>query len=545
MARYRQRWENTLYPFVVKNLENVQGDERDVVMISTVYGPEQRGGPVAQRFGPITNAGGERRLNVLFTRARQRIDLFSSMRAGDILLRPNMPAGTRILRDYLEYAATGKIESGTVVGASTESPFEEHVKARLEAAGFTVEPQVGVAGYRIDLGVGHPEYPHGFLAGIECDGATYHSAKSVRDRDRLREAVLTGLGWRIYRIWSTDWFANPDREMERLLGLLLDRLTEPVQPTDKTASDELIGLTEEVATPTGRDGGVQPATPEIRQPSPQPSAAAETTEADLDSVIIEIGDTVTYRRIDHHEPSRTVTIVSGKGDPAAGVINYDTALAKALLGAARGENVTVRLPAGAATVVVETIVKGLKSGQGEENGGWAFEGPLEKAADLEPYKAWNGIAPDPRTAPSSAIDNALFDIVSVEGPVSTARAFRAYARACGIQRMSKLSRQELNRALSRLARAKRIVVERPTGQSGFAGAVLRQPDAPPVLVRERGPRDFEEIPLNELSVHLARARADGDVDQEGAMRTVLARFGLSRMTTRVRELFMQAQQARS
>ncbi len=546
MARYRQRWENTLYPFVVKNLENVQGDERDVVIISTVYGPEERGGPVAQRFGPITNAGGERRLNVLFTRARQRIDLFSSMRAGDILLRPNIPAGTRVLRNYLEYAATGKIETGTVIGAPTESPFEEHVKARLEAAGFAVEPQVGVAGYRIDLGVGHPDYPHGFLAGIECDGATYHSAKSVRDRDRLREAVLTGLGWHIYRIWSTDWFANPDREMEKLLAKLLDRLTEPVQPTDRTVrvDDEPIDLPGVLATPGGRDGD-RPATSESGQPGAPLPAAADATEAAGEAVIIEIGDTVTYRRTDHGEPSRTVTIVSGKGDPAAGIINNDSAHAKALLGAARGEDVTVRLPAGPVTVVVEMIVKGPKSGPPEENGGWAFEGPAEKAADLAPYKSWNGIAPDPRTAPAAAIEHALLDIISVEGPVSTARAFRAYARACGIQRMSKLTRQEINRALSRLVRAERIVVERRAGQSGFAGAVLRQPEGPPVRVRERGPRDFEEIPLNELSVHLARARADGDADPEAAMRTVLARFGLNRMTTRVRELFMHAQQVGS
>jgi very-short-patch-repair endonuclease len=425
-----------------------------------------------------------------------------------------------------------------VSGAPTASPFEEHVKARLEAAGFAVEPQVGVAGYRIDLGVGHPDYFHGFLAGIECDGATYHSAKSVRDRDRLREAVLTGLGWHIYRIWSTDWFANPDREMEKLLGKLLDRLAEPVQPSDQSVQDELIGLTGEVATPNGRDDGVQSAMSE----SGQPSARTPTAAADLESVIVESGDTVTYRRTDHDEPSRTVTIVSGKGDPTVGIVHYDTALAKALLGAARGEDVTVHLPAGPVPVVVEIIVKGPKSGPPEDNGSWAFEGPAEKAADLAPYKAWDGTVPDPRTAPAAVIEHSILDIVSIEGPVSTARAYRAYARACGIQRVSKLARQELNRALSRLAKSQRIVVDRPAGQSGFAGAVLRQPDSPPVRVRERGPRDFEEIPLNELSAHLSRARSDGHADPEGAMRTVLARLGLSRMTTRVRELFIQAQQ---
>jgi transcription elongation GreA/GreB family factor/very-short-patch-repair endonuclease len=544
MARYRQRWENTLYPFLVKNLENVQGDERDVVMISTVYGPEECGGPVAQRFGPITNSGGERRLNVLFTRARQRVDLFSSMRAADILLRPGIPAGTRILRDYLEYAATGKIETGTVLGVPTESPFEEHVKTRLEAAGYTIEPQVGVAGYRIDLGVAHPDYPNGFLAGIECDGATYHSAKSVRDRDRLREAVLRGLGWYIYRIWSTDWFADPDREMEKLLVRLRDRLAEPARPvsrTDPSAPNELVGLIGE-PTPTSPQGEDRSRETDRAQWTTTAPVAPEGHESDLEDVIVEIGDTVTYRETDHGEPARTVTIVAGKGDPESGIVNDDSPLAKALLGAARGEEVTVRLPNRLATVVIEVIAKGVTAGSLDDNNSWLFEEPHEKAADLEPYAAWTGSAPDPRAAQTAAIDQALLGIILVEGPVSTTRAYRAYAQASGIQRISKQIRHDLSRGLSRLIKAQRIVADRSAAQSGFVGTVLRQPESPPVRLRQRGPRDFEEIPLNELSAHLARARAEGYTDPEAAMRTVLARLGLNRMTTRVREVFMQAQQ---
>ena len=216
MARYRRRWRNTLYPFIVRNLETIQGDERDVIFISTVYGRERAGGPVMRRFGPITHSGGERRLNVLFSRARQRMEVFSSMQANDIAVGPGISDGVRILRDYLEYAATGKIETGVNTGREPESPFEEHVLQQLRALGFEVEPQVGVAGFRIDLGVRHPDYPHGYLLGIECDGRTYHSALSVRDRDRLREAVLRDLGWDIYRIWSTDWFEDAGRELEKL-----------------------------------------------------------------------------------------------------------------------------------------------------------------------------------------------------------------------------------------------------------------------------------------------------------------------------------------
>jgi very-short-patch-repair endonuclease len=227
------------------------------------------------------------------------------MRAGNILLRPNIPVGTRILRDYLEYAATGKVSTGIVTGARAESPFEEHVKARLEAAGFAVESQVGVAGYRIDLGVAHPEYPHGFLAGIECDGASYHSVKSVRDRDRLREAVLTGLGWYIYRVWSTDWFASPDREMEKLLGILLDRLIKPEQLAGRTVEVDRrqIDLPGVRSTASGRDGDLSPALESGPLTTPMP-AEPDATDADGEAMIVEIGDTVTYRADhgDHHRP---------------------------------------------------------------------------------------------------------------------------------------------------------------------------------------------------------------------------------------------------
>ena len=120
-----------------------------------------------RRFGPITHAGGERRLNVLFSRARQRMEVFSSMQANDIAVGPDVSEGVRILRDYLEYAATGKIETGVDTGRQPESPFEEYVLNRLRAHGLEVDPQVGVAGFRIDLGVRHPDFPHGYLLGVD------------------------------------------------------------------------------------------------------------------------------------------------------------------------------------------------------------------------------------------------------------------------------------------------------------------------------------------------------------------------------------------
>jgi very-short-patch-repair endonuclease len=199
----------------VKNLETVQGDERDVVFISIGYGRDPQG-RISVNFGPVSADGGERRLNVLISRARQRCVVFSSISAGDIRADA-APRGTRMLREFLHFAETGIIAAGDVTGQEPDSPFEEAVARVIRSNGYDVVPQVGVSGFRIDLGVIDPTQPGRFVIGVECDGATYHSARSARDRDRLRHQVLVQLGWRLHRIWSTDWFRNPQREIARLL----------------------------------------------------------------------------------------------------------------------------------------------------------------------------------------------------------------------------------------------------------------------------------------------------------------------------------------
>lgn len=220
--QYIERWEDTLEPFFVKNLENVQGDERDVIFISTVYGRDAITGVVMNRFGPINGKHGHRRLNVLFSRAKDRVEIFTSMRTNDIKTDDGAQPGALVLKAYLEYAETGKLEAGATTGREPDSEFEELIRDRLQEKGFEVVPQVGVAGYFIDLAVKHPKRS-GFVLGIECDGAGYHSSRSARDRDRLRQQVLERLQWNIYRVWSTDWFQNPTQELRRLLTHL-DRL---------------------------------------------------------------------------------------------------------------------------------------------------------------------------------------------------------------------------------------------------------------------------------------------------------------------------------
>lgn len=219
VRNYIAAYEGGIDRFFIKNLENVQGDERDIILISTVYGPDQAG-RVMQRFGPIASDVGHRRLNVLVTRARLSTRLYTSLRSGDIKVVEGSKAGTLATQAYLTYAEGGA-RFDLADGGEPDSDFEVFVADRLRAAGFEVTHQVGVEKFRIDLGVRHPDYPLGFIAGIECDGATYHSGFTVRDRDKIRQAVLEGLGWNIYRVWSTDWFTDPDREAAKLVAQVL------------------------------------------------------------------------------------------------------------------------------------------------------------------------------------------------------------------------------------------------------------------------------------------------------------------------------------
>jgi very-short-patch-repair endonuclease len=229
VERYMEKCENLGEPFFVKNLENVQGDERDFIMISLTYGRAPGKKAVDQRFGPINRSQGHRRLNVLFSRARRRIGLFTSMAVSDIRPTPTSKPGVHVLKAYLEYAERGATAGGVPTGKSFESPFERQVAQRLMQRGFEVDVQVGVSGFRIDLAVKHRERTSVYVAGVECDGASYHSSRSARDRDRLREEVLRGLGWNIVRIWSTDWFSDPDDATERLVAEILRLEQRPIR----------------------------------------------------------------------------------------------------------------------------------------------------------------------------------------------------------------------------------------------------------------------------------------------------------------------------
>ena len=203
--------------FFVKNLESIQGDERDVIFLSVTYA-KGIDGRLRHNFGPINGENGWRRLNVLTTRARMRMRVFSSMHGDEIDLTKTQALGARYLKGFLDFAEHGTLTGVSLTaGAITESPFEYEMLQELTRRGVRLVPQVGVAGYRIDFGVVDSEVEGRFICGIECDGATYHAAESARDRDRLRQQVLEGLGWTFHRVWSTDWFKDREGTIRRLL----------------------------------------------------------------------------------------------------------------------------------------------------------------------------------------------------------------------------------------------------------------------------------------------------------------------------------------
>jgi very-short-patch-repair endonuclease len=258
--------EDVPEPFFVKNLERVQGDERDAIILSIGYG-KHPDGRMRYQWGPLLRDGGERRLNVAATRAKHRLTLVSSFAPHDVDPERVTKAGARLLADYLEYASSGG-SAPEASGVSELDAFEADVRDRLAAAGITVVPQYGVGGYRIDFAATHPEDPSRMVLAIEADGASYRESGSVRDRDRLRGEHLQRLGWRYQRLWSTNWFSNPEAEVAKLREAYLRAVaeSEPERAEGPGVQDAVgaaaagTGPTTDQVRPAATGEGANPAT---------------------------------------------------------------------------------------------------------------------------------------------------------------------------------------------------------------------------------------------------------------------------------------------
>ncbi|MEQ8661051.1 MAG: DUF3320 domain-containing protein, partial [Gammaproteobacteria bacterium] len=283
-------------PLFVKNLETVQGDERDVILFSVTYGPDESG-HVTMNFGPLNRTGGERRLNVAMTRARSEMLVFSTLSPDRIDLARTSARAVADLKHFLEYAERGPAALGAAVHGSLgdfESPFETAVARALRARGWDVRPQIGVSAFRIDLGIAHPDFPGRYLAGVECDGAMYHSSAVARERDKVRQQVLEGLGWTLFRVWSTEWWTTRAGALDKLHDALNTHLaadrarTVAAEAEDGSAATrkappaaaaELLTL---VATATGTSSPAAPA----EEPVPLVATAVTTsTTAASDTVL--------------------------------------------------------------------------------------------------------------------------------------------------------------------------------------------------------------------------------------------------------------------
>ncbi len=262
-------------PVFVKNLENVQGDERDVILFSTCYGPDEQG-QVAMNFGPLNKPGGERRLNVAVTRARRCLRVFSSLPPDRIDLSRTAAEGVIHLRAFLHYAQAGGGLGGAGHDASTIVGVAAQVSRALAAHGYTVAPRVGSGAYRVDLAVVDPDRPGEFLLGIEFDGTTYARAATTRDRDRLRAQVLAGLGWRLCRVWTLDWWYDRERETQRILAALVDARAGAAAPPPPSAAPRPAR-----ALPSGARA---PADGRIPAPPWAPAPPAPGTRRDIDAL---------------------------------------------------------------------------------------------------------------------------------------------------------------------------------------------------------------------------------------------------------------------
>ena len=242
-------------PFFVKNLETIQGDERDVILISVGYGRDPSG-HLSMSFGPLNHEGGERRLNVLITRARARLEVFASITADDIDLGRAHGRGVAVLKTFLAYAATGVLGIAQPTGRGFDSPFEAAVAHALQAEGHAVDSQIGVAGLFVDLAIRDPVRLGRYLLGIECDGAAYHSALWARDRDRLRQQVLEDQGWILHRVWSADWLHDPQGELRRIAAAVEDaRARWAARDESLTPEAAFAEADAAVAEPLEREGG--------------------------------------------------------------------------------------------------------------------------------------------------------------------------------------------------------------------------------------------------------------------------------------------------
>jgi transcription elongation GreA/GreB family factor len=553
-SNYIDRWKEKndgLETFFIKNLENVQGDERDVIFIGTVYGPAQPGGPVMQRFGPINGLAGQRRLNVLFSRAKQQIITFSSMTAADIRADEDGNLGTYMLKRWLEYSATGILHAGEQTNLEPDSDFEVFVMDQIRAMGCEPVPQIGVVGYRIDIGVKHPEWPHGFIMAVECDGATYHSSKSARDRDRLRQEVLEGLGWFFHRIWSTDWFNDPHKEAEILRAAITARLQDLKDNSDL--------FTAPVITPVATEDELTPLFETVDEISIQDETEFDTPDFDVeipDPNYISAGDTVRVRYLSGTETIIQVTLSETNDALEQGIMHIDKPLGRALLGMEEGDEIEVLTGSILREAIIEKVIKADTNKKDDTPSTPKSSEEAKKKYDQRPKSNENHNSQteakffDPLERPTNAttkillsadrfyepeylrvIRNLGIEHIDAEGPITFRHLSTKLARAHGFQRTGAAIKKQIWAAVSQVRKS----TQAPNDETIF------WPDGsePEIIIPFRGltggddGRSWHDVPYPEkLGLAHSFLNRNRHSDVVGAM---ASKIGLGRLTQKTRE----------
>ncbi|MEH2545593.1 hypothetical protein V1283_002238 [Bradyrhizobium sp. AZCC 2262] len=472
----------TREPILVKNIENVQGDERDVIIFSVAVGPDKTGRITAQ-ISSLNSEGGHRRLNVAVTRARSELLVFATLRPEQIDLGRTGAKGVVDFKHFLEFAEHGAraiAEAFSPTGRETESPFEDAVMGALQKRGWEVHPQVGVSFFRIDLGVVHPDFPGRYLAGVECDGATYHRSATARDRDRLREMVLTSLGWRIRRIWSTEWWMDASSAAEKIhtrltADLEADRASRPSATSREEAIETDASICEEKTVVSVEDAPEEVEVIPSNQPPPDST-----------------------HRMEHksQHPQQLPLHPANDREPAEAPRVY-----------ARGPT-----PAAADTAGMP--------------GTYTKADPSTVAApDRERFYD---------IAYRSNLRNMIDHVVEIEGPIYFDILIDRIARAHGFQRSGETVQRIIRAALGR----GRFSISR----DGDREIVWPQNTAPGAKSTYRGGGDREhgDVPLPELAGLADVLRAQGLEEDEDLIRGMQEHFRLGRLAISTRQRFEAA-----
>ncbi|WP_111873834.1 DUF3320 domain-containing protein [Aeromonas bivalvium] len=414
-------------PFFVKNLENIQGDERDMIFISIGYGRNESG-RIAKEFGPLNREGGHRRLNVLITRAKLAMRVFCNFRADELELDAGANLGVRALKNFLKYAETGELEVARETGKAPDSPFELEVIEALREQNYEVEPQVGTAGYFIDIAVKDPEYPGRYVLAIECDGAAYHSSRSARDRDRLRQGVLEGLGWNFHRIWSTDWFRNPQQEITRAVAAIEVARTKIAERRDATPE-----VAPEPKHEIIRGASAEEAVPNSSQPYVKVNLALVESSTDL-----------------HQEkPEQLARMIQSVVDVEAPVHNME--VTRRLMGAFGVTRAGVRITA----AVEEAILLGTRQRLFNSKDGFLYSAD-SRTIPIRSRAHWGSAERKLEWVAPEEIDNALLETVTLGFSMNSDDAISGALGLLGFGRATSKISAELEKRIHHLTATGRL-----------------------------------------------------------------------------------------